>query len=57
MYVNCGYWAGVMLSPQAGKWIAEMVTGKMEPQENPLRVSRFEEGVAVAGTSLLRGRH
>lgn len=24
-YVNCGYWAGVMLSPQAGKWINDLV--------------------------------
>jgi sarcosine oxidase subunit beta len=57
LYVNCGYWAGVMLSPEAGRWVAEMITGKMDPKANPLRVSRFEEGIAVAGGSLLRGRH
>ena len=56
-HVNCGYWAGVMLSPEAGRWVAEMITGKMNSDANPLRVSRFEEGIAVAGGSLLRGRH
>jgi sarcosine oxidase subunit beta len=44
-YVNCGYWAGVMLSPQAGKWISELVTGEMDPKDCPLRPSRYEEGI------------
>jgi len=56
-HLNCGYWAGVMLSPEAGKWVAHMIAGKMDPKENPLRVSRYEEGVVVEGTSFLRGRH
>lgn len=56
-HLNCGYWAGVMLSPEAGKWVANMITGKMDPKENPLRVSRYKEGVVVEGTSFLRGRH
>ena len=52
-YVNCGYWAGVMLSPQAGKRIADLVTGKMDPKENLLRPTRFEEGLAKKGKTLM----
>jgi sarcosine oxidase subunit beta len=52
-YVNCGYWAGVMLSPQAGKRIADLATGKMDPRENPLRPTRFEEGLAKKGKTLM----
>ena len=55
-YVNCGYWAGMMLSPGAGKWIADLVTGKMEVSEDPLRPSRFAEGIATKGSAFLRGR-
>ena len=44
-YVNCGYWAGVMLSPQAGKWISDLVTGMMDPKDNPLRPTRYKEGL------------
>jgi sarcosine oxidase subunit beta len=56
-HLNCGYWAGVMLSPAAGRWVADLVTGAMDPQENPLRLSRYEEGIVVEGDSFLRGRH
>jgi sarcosine oxidase subunit beta len=56
-YLNCGYWAGVMLSAGAGKWVADLVTGVMDPTENPLRFSRYEEGIVVEGDSFLRGRH
>ena len=56
-YLNCGYWAGVMLSPEAGKRVADLVTGKMDPQENPLRPTRYAEGVVIEGDSFLRGRH
>jgi len=52
-YVNCGYWAGVMLSPQAGKRIADLVTGKMDPKENPLRPTRFKEGLGKKGKTLM----
>ena len=52
-YINCGYWAGVMLSPQAGKRIADLVTGKMDPNKNPLRPTRFEEGLAKKGKTLM----
>jgi sarcosine oxidase subunit beta len=56
-YVNCGYWAGVMLSPEAGKRVADLVTGEMDPQENPLRPTRYQEGIVFEGDSFLRGRH
>jgi sarcosine oxidase subunit beta len=52
-YVNCGYWAGVMLSPQAGKRIGELVTGKLDPKENPLRPTRFKEGLGKKGKTLM----
>jgi sarcosine oxidase subunit beta len=56
-YVNCGYWAGVMLSPEAGRRIARLVIGEMRPQDNPLRPTRYAEGIVHAGDSFLRGRH
>jgi sarcosine oxidase subunit beta len=52
-YVNCGYWAGVMLSPEAGKWVGNLVTGKMDPRENPLRPTRFKEGLGKKGKTLM----
>jgi sarcosine oxidase subunit beta len=55
-YLNCGYWAGVMLSPMAGKRVADLVMGAMAPQDNPLRPTRYEEGIVVKGDSFLRGR-
>jgi sarcosine oxidase subunit beta len=55
--VNCGYWAGVMLAPQAGKRVADLVTGTMDPQDNLLRPTRYEEGIVYEGDSFLRGRH
>jgi sarcosine oxidase subunit beta len=54
-YLNCGYWAGVMLAPEAGKRIAELVTGKMKPEDNLLRPTRFAEGIVLEGSSFLRG--
>jgi sarcosine oxidase subunit beta len=54
-YLNCGYWAGMMLSAGAGKWVADLATGKMKNSDNPLRHSRFEEGIATAGGAFLRG--
>jgi sarcosine oxidase subunit beta len=56
-YLNCGYWAGVMLAPEAGRWVADLISGDMSPQDNPLRLSRYEEGIVVEGQSFLRGRH
>jgi sarcosine oxidase subunit beta len=52
-YVNCGYWAGVMLSPEAGKRIADLVTGTLDPMDNPLRPSRFKEGLGKKGKTLM----
>jgi len=52
-YVNCGYWAGVMLSPEAGKRISELVTGKLDPQDNPLRPTRYREGFGKKGKTLM----
>ncbi len=56
-YLNCGYWAGVMLAPAAGKRAAELVSGDMDPEDNPLRPTRYAEGVVLQGDSFLRGRH
>jgi sarcosine oxidase subunit beta len=56
-YVNCGYWAGVMLSPEAGRRIAQLVTGEMQPEDNLLRPTRYAEGIVLEGDSFLRGRH
>ena len=52
-YVNCGYWAGVMLSPEAGRRIGALVTGKLAPEDNPLRPTRFKEGVVKKGKTLM----
>ncbi len=52
-YVNCGYWAGVMLSPEAGKRISDLVTGKLAPEDNPLRPTRFKEGLGKKGKTLM----
>ena len=56
-YLNCAYWPGVMLSPAAGRWTADLIMGRMPPEDNPLRLSRFEEGISVQPGALLRGRH
>lgn len=55
LYLNCGYWAGVMLAPVAGKRIADLVTGKMRSVDNPLRPTRYEEGSVLECSSFLRG--
>jgi sarcosine oxidase subunit beta len=52
-YVNCGYWAGVMLSPEAGRRITDLVTGKLDPKDNPLRPTRYEEGLGKKGKTLM----
>ncbi len=56
-YLNCAYWPGVMLSAAAGRWTCDLITGKMDPEQNPLRLSRFQEGVAPPPGALMRGRH
>ncbi|MGD2177041.1 MAG: FAD-binding oxidoreductase [Anaerolineae bacterium] len=54
-YLNCGYWAGVMLSPAAGRRVADLLTGDMDPEDNILRPTRYEEGIVLEGGSFLRG--
>jgi sarcosine oxidase, subunit beta len=56
-YLNCAYWPGVMLSAAAGRWTSDLITGKMDPKANPLRLSRFDEGIATSPGALMRGRH
>jgi sarcosine oxidase subunit beta len=56
-HLNCAYWPGVMLSAAAGRWTCDLITGKMDPKDNPLRLSRFQEGVAAPPGALMRGRH
>jgi sarcosine oxidase, subunit beta len=56
-YVNCGYWAGVMLSAAAGQRIADLVSGKLAPGANLLRPTRYAEGITYTGDSFLRGHH
>jgi len=53
-YLNCGYWCGVMMSPEAGKRVADIVTGKMDNKDNPLRFSRFKEGTVEKGDTFLK---
>ncbi len=47
-FLNCAYWPGVMLSAAGGRWTADLISGKMDPAENPLRFKRFEEGTTAA---------
>ena len=56
-HLNCGYWAGVMLSPEAGRRVSALLTGEMAPEDNALRYSRFAEGITTSGNSFLRGRN
>ena len=56
-HLNCAYWPGVMLSAASGRWTADLITGKMKQQDNPLRLTRFAEGATVDPGALLRGRH
>lgn len=55
-FLNCGYWAGVMLAPAAGQRTARLITGDLPARDNPLRPTRFEEGLSLEGSSFLRGR-
>ena len=56
-YLNCSYWPGVMLSAAAGRWTCDLITGRMKPEDNPLRLSRFEEGLTTPPGAFMRGRH
>jgi sarcosine oxidase subunit beta len=54
LHLNCGYWCGVMMSPAAGKRVADIATGKMNNKDNPLRYSRFKEGDFEKGDTFLK---
>jgi len=54
LHLNCGYWCGVMMSPAAGKRVADIATGKMDNKDNPLRYSRYKEGIAKKGDTFLK---
>lgn len=54
LHLNCGYWCGVMMSPEAGKRVADIAMGKMDNKDNPLRYSRFEEGDFEKGDTFLK---
>ncbi|MBF0572213.1 MAG: FAD-binding oxidoreductase [Desulfamplus sp.] len=54
LHLNCGYWCGVMMSPAAGKRVADIATGKMDNKNNPLRYSRFAEGSVEKGSTFLK---
>ena len=56
-YLNCAYWPGVMLSAATGRWTCDLITGKMRAGANPLRLSRFEEGLVNPPGAFMRGRH
>lgn len=53
-HLNCGYWCGVMMSPAAGKRVADIATGKMDNKDNPLRYSRFKQGDFEKGDTFLK---
>ena len=53
-HLNCGYWCGVMMSPAAGKRVADIIMGKMDNKDNPLRYSRFKEGTVEKGDTFLK---
>jgi sarcosine oxidase subunit beta len=46
-----------MLGAAAGRRVADLATGKLAPQQNPLRPTRYAEGILYAGDSFLRGHH
>ena len=54
-HLNCGYWMGVMVSPVVGRICADLITGRMENKNNPLRLSRFEEGIESESGTFLSG--
>jgi len=54
LHLNCGHWCGVMMSPAAGKRVADIATGKMNNKDNPLRYSRFKEGDFEKGDTFLK---
>ena len=53
-HLNCGYWCGVMMSPAAGKRVADLAVGKIDNKDNPFRLSRFKEGNLEKGDTFLK---
>lgn len=53
-HLNCGYWCGVMMSPAAGKRVADLATGRLDNQDNPLRYSRFRDKTLKPGNTFLK---
>jgi sarcosine oxidase subunit beta len=45
----------IMVSPAVGRLCADLITGARDNRDNPLRLSRYEEGTAVKGSSFLSG--
>ncbi len=54
LHLNCGYWCGVMMAPQAGKRVTDIAMGNMDNKDNPLRYSRFKEGDFERGDTFLK---
>ncbi len=46
LFMNCGHWAGVMLSPASGRLLADVVDGRVGEADNPCSVLRFANGNA-----------
>ncbi|MGI9597002.1 MAG: NAD(P)/FAD-dependent oxidoreductase [Acidimicrobiales bacterium] len=44
LFVNCGHWAGVMLSPASGRLLADIVDRRIPADANPCRIARFADG-------------
>lgn len=43
LFANFGHWAGVMLSPASGHLLADVVNGQRATEDNPCRLTRFDE--------------
>jgi sarcosine oxidase subunit beta len=54
-YLNCGYWMGIMVSPAVGRLCADLITGARDNKDNPLRPSRYQEGISTHASSFLSG--
>ena len=54
-HLNCGYWMGIMVSPAVGRLCADLITGERDNKDNLLRLSRYEEGISIKGSSFLSG--
>jgi len=54
-HLNCGYWMGIMVSPAVGRLCADLITGERDNRDNLLRLSRYEEGISIKGSSFLSG--